>query len=376
MSHPFLRLLAAAAVVCPVLFAAPSVRGFEGGTVDLSAAGSSGQWQPLGTGIDGGIHSLAVHDGQLIAVGAIEAAGGAPVQDVARWNGSTWSPLGGGLDNRVSRMYVVSFRDSIIVAGNFNQVGGAASQSLARWDGNQWSALPGNLFYQVDALAVYNNDLIVSGSSFFTGARKYIARWDGNAWSALGGGLEDTAFAMHVHGGKLYAFAGLPWPQPGDAIWNWDGSSWTVFENRINGGDVRVLGTYAGRLVAAGNFSSIGGVAANRIARWNGTTWEPLGSGLGIVPGNQSVRVLGEYNGQLWAAGNFQRAGGVAVDNIAVWNGLVWYATGSGATPSPDAFASYAGSFVVGGVFDAIDGVAVDSIAGWRVDAIFRGRFE
>lgn len=36
---------------------------------------------------------------------------------------------------------------------------------------------------------------------------------------------------------------------------------------------------YVEDLIAAGAFSSIGGTPANNIARWNGTGWQPLGSG-------------------------------------------------------------------------------------------------
>ena len=35
----------------------------------------------------------------------------------------------------------------------------------------------------------------------------------------------------------------------------------------------------SGELIAGGDFSSAGGVAANHIARWDGTAWSPLGTG-------------------------------------------------------------------------------------------------
>lgn len=36
----------------------------------------------------------------------------------------------------------------------------------------------------------------------------------------------------------------------------------------------------SGELVAAGNFGTAGGATANHVARWNGSTWSPLGTGM------------------------------------------------------------------------------------------------
>ena len=47
---------------------------------------------------------------------------------------------------------------------------------------------------------------------------------------------------------------------------------------------VRALGFYAGELIAAGDFTTAGGVEARHIARWNGTNWSPLGTGIARCP--------------------------------------------------------------------------------------------
>jgi hypothetical protein len=36
----------------------------------------------------------------------------------------------------------------------------------------------------------------------------------------------------------------------------------------------------SGDLIAGGYFTTAGGVSANRIARWNGTSWSALGTGM------------------------------------------------------------------------------------------------
>ena len=62
-----------------------------------------------------------------------------------------------------------------------------------------------------------------------------------------------------------------------------------------------------GDLIAGGSFSSVGGVAANNIARWNGWTWAPMGSGMDDnFPAVLALAVL--PNGDLIAGGSFYSA--------------------------------------------------------------------
>lgn len=61
----------------------------------------------------------------------------------------------------------------------------------------------------------------------------------------------------------------------------------------------------AGNLYIGGHFSSVGGVAANNIARWNGHTWSALGSGL-----NDWVNVVAVRGDNLYVGGYFTNAGG------------------------------------------------------------------
>ena len=44
--------------------------------------------------------------------------------------------------------------------------------------------------------------------------------------------------------------------------------------------NVNALAVYKGELIAGGTFITAGGVTANRIARWDGSSWSSLGSGM------------------------------------------------------------------------------------------------
>src|SRR5262245_13151573 len=57
----------------------------------------------------------------------------------------------------------------------------------------------------------------------------------------------------------------------------------------------------SGHLYIGGSFNVVGDVPASRIAKWNGTHWSPLGSGLQTSNGWAVVYALAESGGDLYA---------------------------------------------------------------------------
>jgi hypothetical protein len=82
-------------------------------------------------------------------------------------------------------------------------------------------------------------------------------------------------------------------------------------------------------LFVGGYFVAAGGVPASYIARWNGSSFAPVGGGVdGVV---SALEVFDDGSGPaLYAAGGFTTAGGVATLGIARWNGVAWTAVGGG----------------------------------------------
>ena len=73
----------------------------------------------------------------------------------------------------------------------------------------------------------------------------------------------------------------------------------------------------SGALYAGGYFGTTGGVTATNIARWDGTAWHPLGSGV-----NRPVFALAfGADSSLYAGGQFTIAGGIPSNYIARWTG-------------------------------------------------------
>jgi hypothetical protein len=106
--------------------------------------------------------------------------------------------------------------------------------------------------------------------------------------------------------------------------------------------------TFNGELIVAGSFASAGGVTVNNIARWNGASWQPLGSPAGT---SSPVFALAVYNNELIACGNFTSAGGAPASRIARWNGSQWQPLGGGLNGAALGLAVLGNNLYVGGDF-------------------------
>ncbi len=205
-----------------------------------SARGQDYDWGPLGSGLSGTVAAVTVYNGELIAGGFFTGAGGGVCNRIARWNGGAWQPLELGMSAAVHALTV--YNGELIAGGAFTTAGGVTCNYIARWDGSAWHPLGSGMGPFVYALAVYNGELIAGGR--FTSAGgvpcNHIARWDGSAWHALGSGI---------------------------------GGGWNPC--------LLALTVYNGELIVGGyDFTIAGGVPCNYIARWNGSNWQALGSGM------------------------------------------------------------------------------------------------
>jgi len=88
-------------------------------------------------------------------------------------------------------------------------------------------------------------------------------------------------------------------------------SSWTALGSGMNGGPVFALAVSGGDLYVGGAFRNAGGTVANRIAKWNGSSWSPLGSGL-----DNQVQALAISGSDLYVGGSFTTAGGLAANGL------------------------------------------------------------
>jgi hypothetical protein len=276
--------------------------------------------------------------GELIASGSFSAAGGALASNVARWTGSAWSALVPGTDMRIDGIRTLANGD-LVAFGHFTQIAGISALRIARFDGSTWTPLGGGCNSPVLAVTELANGDLVAGGVFTTAggvAASRIARWDGSAWSTLGSGIQGAVRALValpngdvVAAGEFVAAGGAP----AMLIARWDGASWSPLGAGLgpvspSTAAYALLALPGGDLLVGGTFTTAGGATANRIARWNGTSWSPLGTGMQgatlFVPSVNALTLL--PNGDVLAAGDFLSAGGTSASYIARWDGGSWSA--------------------------------------------------
>jgi hypothetical protein len=79
------------------------------------------------------------------------------------------------------------------------------------------------------------------------------------------------------------------------------------------GGIVSAIAVSGGTVYVGGRFTSMFGVAANNIARWDGSTWSALGTGIGGISFAE-VKALAVVGSDLYVGGYFTTAGGVSAN--------------------------------------------------------------
>jgi len=262
-------------------------------------------------------------------------AGAAPGDE--RWSPAFDRP---GLSGRI---FALGSYQGRVVAGGFQTLAadGAYFDQLAILEDGTWRDVGGGVTGSVRAITEVGSDLVVAGEFLGAGGElvRSVARWDGTDWHPFGAGLElswaleATVWDVVEYQGDLYAAGDFD--ESGGApvlrIARWDGSAWQPVGGGITGSfepKVLDLAVYDGRLIAVGEFDTAGGVPASNIAAWDGTSWSALGSGIG---GNGiSVFVAEPFGGELYVGGNFSTAGGSPARRIARWDGAAWHEVGGG----------------------------------------------
>jgi hypothetical protein len=277
------------------------------------------------------IYALAIDSmGNLYAGGEFGSIDTITAKNIAKWDGASWSALGQGISGKQVMELACDKYGNLFAAGAFDMAGSVVAHNIAKWDGAEWSNLgegiqkEPDIFNPVYALALDNKGNLYAGGGFSvvgTMAAYNIAKWDGKAWSALGTG---------IHMDEELRWSNVP-------VW-----ALVCDEN--------------GNLYAGGQFSLAGSVQASGIAKWDGSAWSALGSGvcnlfyddegdprLKAYPGNVSALVC-DNKGTLYVGGAFQTAGGKPSVNFAKCNLNGANAVFAGKATAPRSFISFESS--------------------------------
>lgn len=260
---------------------------------------------------------------------------------------NNWTPLGSGVSGQGANTMVtslISFDNgsgpALYAWGSFTTAGGVTAGGFARWDGTRWSSPTngggGGGTTSPSAMAIFDDG---SGAALYLAAQG-VFRLTGSSFSLVGPPATPPATTIIVFddgtGPALYA--GGTGGGTFNGIGKWNGISWSTVGGGVSNGSVYVFGIYdddgpgphAPALYVGGSFDHAGGVPANGIAKWDGTSWSALGSGLlGISPSfpehPASMAVYDDGTGpQLYVSGYFYTAGGLSAHGVARWNGTTW----------------------------------------------------
>jgi hypothetical protein len=198
-----------------------------------------------------------------------------------------------------------------------------------------WSALGKGCNGSITALAADTKGALFAGGEFDSAGGSpvsHIAKWNGTAWSSLGKGLRSGNGSVAVSAivcdkaGNIYVAGDFDsaGEQRAACVAKWDGERWSALGRGIRGGDgwIHAPGRFVhslvfdaeGNLYAGGVFDSAGGCAARNVARWDGDEWSPLGGGC-----NGDIRgMVVDRSGVLHVGGVFDTAGGVFSPSYAM----------------------------------------------------------
>ncbi len=385
-----------------------------------------GSWSTVGNGLTGGYGVWALTfdptNNSLYVGGSFTGTCGDPtcgttglqVNHVAKWNpagAGNWSALGKGMPEEMVR--ALQFKAAnLYAAGNFIIAGEVGASRVAKYDGSNWSGLgsggglEGTDPFQTDvsSIVVDAQGNVYIGGTFNTAGgvvANNTAKWNGSTWAALGHGVHglvvtmaaDSAGNVYVGGYFDSICADLMCATPGPMLNNiakWNGSSWSGIGDGLNGGVGGLAFDKNGYLYVGGWFTGTCGnsacsslaLQANRLAKWSGSNWSPVGNGLddGInavaVDGNNNVYVGGDFRHLCGDA----TCGSLAapMNRVAKWNPAgsgSWSSLGYGVNDTVYALAVdshnnvYAAGglqFLCGDAACASNGAQVNNIAKWN----------
>ncbi len=309
--------------------------------------------------------AIGMYQGRLFSGGSFNGLAGDPTLNyLAQYDfgTQTWSQVGSGIDMGISNAFITSFLEydfgngpELVVGGFFFEAGGVTgTKSLAAWNGSSWRAL-GTDFNPtgpeaVWSMAEWNGNLYIGGG-FTTVAGQPafgVAEWNGTQWRAISSDIQPVGgspvvFELFVYddgtGEKLYAggrFTSLD--AAGPMLARWNGTSWESVGTNLGG---RTVNSDIQEMVAfddgTGTALYVGGfdmrltdtLVRCNVAKWNGTTWTDVG---GLLNGRvYGLEVFDAGDGEALYVAGTQAA---LFNSFAKWNGTSWTAAGGGVLTS------------------------------------------
>jgi len=220
------------------------------------------------------IVDLCIYNNLLYWVGIFDTISNLYSPMIIAWNGNNWIPNGlphYSANTGGSGLCCV-YHNSIYFAGNFSDSLGQL-YGFVKFDGTNWSMPSPGFGGLIHSMAVYNDELYMSGNYFVNSPANYIVKWNDTTLSAVGNEFYGEAWHLRVIGDKLFAAGGIDTADGipiHDNLAVWDGSHWSDFSNDTFNNGVMDVAVYNNELYVVGAFTKINGDSIGGVAKYNG----------------------------------------------------------------------------------------------------------
>jgi len=215
---------------------------------------------------------LCVYNNLLFMSGEIDTVNGVYSPMDISWDGNNFVSNGlphwSGGNPEVCCVY----HNAIYFAGTFSDSLGQL-YGFVKFDGTNWSMPSPGFGGFIHSMAVYHDELYMSGNYFVGSPSNYIVKWNDTILSAVGNEFYGEAWHLRVIGDKLFAAGGIDTADGipiHDNLAVWDGSHWSDFSNDTFNNGVMDVAVYNNELYVVGAFTKINGDSIGGVAKYQG----------------------------------------------------------------------------------------------------------
>jgi len=260
-----------------------------------------------------------------------------------------WTDLDGGVNNNpvytlspgpLGQMYIGGWCWFPTDTWAFNRWG--------RWTGFQWEAVGDGVEDIVNVQCQGNYGYIYAAGAFEDGAGdQLVARWTGTSFSYLPacpineeiGALEwqNNGQYLWAAGGSVGAPNSVYYYSDFSDSWVWPGEpdQFTGTLDGNPGGWVEGIAIDGYNVYVTGNFTHIGALECNGVAKWNGSSWSAISDGL--PDGSRGYAIVVDEDHNVYVGGRILGImDGNPVYHCVKWDGAEWTWVGNAASTLND----------------------------------------
>ncbi len=321
------------------------------------------QWDNLGNGINdvGQIFDAVRYNNDLMVAGSFARLDNLQIPGVAKWNPATgWDTVltgfFGNINSNFNSTIYTLYRENndLYIGGVFGGVGNITTTSIIRYNlisktFTSWGTGLGGTVPRADAFIRFKNELYVAGSftSINGTSATHISKLTPGGWVSVGS-INSSITALANAGDSVLYVVGNFSQVNGNAAMNkiarYDGTAWTPVGQGINNGTPKTVAIHplTGDVYVGGNVSSprqSNGqvVTAQKLLRWDGNQWSQADNFVNDASFTNINHMVFDAQGTMYLTGGFRQAGGQTVNSILRWNpsfGLAGFGAGLNADPA------------------------------------------